>query len=161
VTALSVSGLPTGRFTFEGFLPQNKKNRKAQLESLAGETRTMIFYEAPHKLLATLEDLQAAFGPERRLTVCRELTKLHEQVVRTTVAGALEQFTRQGAKGEFVLILEGAAPAKREADPDQALERVARLREQGLSLKDASAQAAEEFGLKKRVLYELSLGKFR
>jgi 16S rRNA (cytidine1402-2'-O)-methyltransferase len=161
VTALSVSGLPTGRFTFEGFLPQNKKNRKAQLESLSGETRTMIFYEAPHKLLATLEDLQAAFGPERRLTVCRELTKLHEQVVRTTVAGALEQFTRQGAKGEFVLILEGAAPAKREADPDQALERVARLREQGLSLKDASAQAAEEFGLKKRVLYELSLGKFR
>jgi 16S rRNA (cytidine1402-2'-O)-methyltransferase len=160
VTALSVSGLPTGRFTFEGFLPQNKKNRKAQLDSLVHETRTMIFYEAPHKLLATLADLETAFGPDRRLTVCRELTKLHEQVVRTTIAGALEQFTQQGAKGEFVLILEGAPPAAQESgDPEQALERVAQLREQGLSLKEASAQAAEEFGLKKRVLYELSLGK--
>jgi 16S rRNA (cytidine1402-2'-O)-methyltransferase len=119
----------------------------------------MIFYEAPHKLMGTLSDLQTAFGGERRLTVCRELTKLHEQVVRTTIAGALEQFTQQGAKGEFVLILEGAAPQVEERDPEQALERVAQLRAEGLSLKEACAQAAEEFGLKKRALYELSLGK--
>ena len=86
--ALSVSGLPTGRFTFEGFLPLNKKNRRAQLEALAAEERTMIFYEAPHKLRATLDDLADALGPDRPLTVCRELTKLHEEVLRTTIAGA-------------------------------------------------------------------------
>lgn len=159
ITALSVSGLPTGRFTFEGFLPQNKKNRRAQLDSLAGESRTMIFYEAPHKLLDTLEDLRDAFGPDRRMTVCRELTKLHEQVLRTTVEGALAHFTEQGVKGEFVLILEGAAPKAQECDPEAALERVHTLREAGLSLKEAAAQAAEEFGMKKRTLYDLAIGK--
>lgn len=159
ITALSVSGLPTGRFTFEGFLPQNKKNRRAQLDSLTEETRTMIFYEAPHKLLATLEDLQSTFGPDRRITVCRELTKLHEQVLRATVGEALARFTEQGPKGEFVLVLEGAPPKRRECDPKAALERVSQLRGEGLSLKEAAAQAAGEFGMKKRALYDLAVGK--
>ena len=83
VNALAVSGLPTGRFTFEGFLPMNKKNRRAHLESLQGEARTMLFHEAPHKLLATLKDLAETFGPDRRVALCRELTKLHEEVLRT------------------------------------------------------------------------------
>ena len=160
VTALSVSGLPTARFTFEGFLPMNRKNRRAQLGSLGSETRTMIFYEAPHKLLATLEDLAEAFGPDRRLSVCRELTKLHEEVLRTTVGGALAHFEGTQPKGEFVLVLEGAAPAEQAAgDPDAALERVNRLREEGLSLKEAAAQAAAEFGLKKKQLYDMAVGK--
>ena len=160
VTALSVSGLPTARFTFEGFLPMNRKNRRAQLGSLRLETRTMIFYEAPHKLLSTLEDLAEAFGPDRRLSVCRELTKLHEEVLRTTVGGALAHFEGTQPKGEFVLVLEGAAPAEQAAgDPDAALERVNRLREEGLSLKEAAVQAAAEFGLKKKQLYDMAIGK--
>ena len=159
VTALSVSGLPTGRFTFEGFLPLNKKNRRAQLESLAEEQRTMIFYEAPHKLLATLEDLTDYFGGERRVAVCRELTKLHEEVLRTTLAEALAHFEQTPPKGEFVLVIAGAQPKVVEADPDAALARVFQLREEGLSLKEASAQAAGEFGLKKKALYDRAIGK--
>ena len=159
VTALSVSGLPTGRFTFEGFLPLNKKNRRAQLESLAEETRTMIFYEAPHKLLATLEDLADCFGGDRRVAVCRELTKLHEEVLRTTLEEAVAHFGEVAPKGEFVLVLEGAQPKAAEADPDGALARVFQLREEGLSLKEASAQAAAEFGMKKKALYDRAIGK--
>ena len=159
VTALSVSGLPTGRFTFEGFLPLNKKNRRAQLEGLAEEQRTMIFYEAPHKLLATLADLADCFGGDRRVAVCRELTKLHEQVLRTTLAQALAHFEETAPKGEFVLVIEGAQPKAAEADPDAALARVLQLREEGLSLKEASAQAAAEFGLKKKALYDRAIGK--
>ena len=92
VTALAVSGLPTGRFTFEGFLAMNKKNRRTHLEELKGERRTMIFYEAPHKLCATLDDLAEAFGPGRRISLCRELTKLHEEVRRTTLGEAAEWY---------------------------------------------------------------------
>ena len=159
ITALSVSGLPTGRFTFEGFLPMNKKNRRAQLEQLREECRTMIFYEAPHKLLATLEDLSEVFGGERRVAVCRELTKLHEEILRATLAEALEYFNGKGAKGEFVLVVEGAAPKEKECDPDAALARVEQLRTEGLSLKEAAAQAAAEFGMKKKALYDRAIGK--
>ncbi len=158
-TALSVSGLPTGRFTFEGFLPQNKKNRAAQLDSLDQESRTLVFYEAPHKLNATLADLRDAFGPQRRVALCRELTKLHEEVLRLTIAQAVDYFAAHEPRGEFVLVVEGRAPVEREADPDAALARVEQLRGQGLSLKDAAAQAALEFGLKKRQLYDMTLGK--
>ena len=105
--ALSVSGLPTGRFTFEGFLPLNKKNRRVRLDALADETRTMIFYEAPHKLRATLDDLADALGPDRRLAVCRELTKLHEEVLRTTIGEAQAHYAAQEPRGEFVLVAAG------------------------------------------------------
>ncbi len=160
ITALSVSGLPTGRFIFEGFLPMNRKNRRARLEELGNEERTMVFYEAPHKLTATLDDLRDTFGPDRRVAVCRELTKLHEQVLRTTLREATDYFVQTPPRGEFVLVVDGApTPAAQAGDPQQALKRVEQLRGEGWSLKDAAAQAAVEFGLKKRALYDLSLGK--
>ncbi len=157
--ALSVSGLPTGRFTFEGFLPLNKKNRRAQLEGLAEEERTMIFYEAPHKLRATLDDLADTFGPDRPLTVCRELTKLHEEVLRLTIGEAVEHYAAQEPRGEFVLVV-GGCPAGAEpveGSKDAALARVAQLRRAGTPLKAAAAQAAEEFGVKRRALYNQAL----
>ena len=160
VTALAVSGLPTGRFTFEGFLPTNKKNRRAQLDALRGEERTMIFYEAPHKLRATLDDLQETFGGARRVTLCRELTKLHEEILRTTLKQAAERYAESEPKGEFVLVVEGAPPAAPETvAPETALRRVEELREQGLSLKAAARQAAQELSLPKNKLYDLALGK--
>ena len=160
ITALAASGLPTGRFTFEGFLAMNRKNRRAHLESLAGERRTMIFYEAPHKLTATLEDLKTAFGPDRRVALCRELTKLHEEVRRTTLGEAAAWYEANPPRGEFVLVVEGAPEAAEEAPSwEDALERVARLREEGLSLRDAARQASRETGLPKNELYDRAVGK--
>ena len=154
VTALSVSGLPTGRFTFEGFLAMNKKNRRAHLEELRQERRTMIFYEAPHKLSATLADLAEVFGADRRIALCRELTKLHEEVRRTTLGEAIAWYGDNPPRGEFVLVVEGAAECTREAPTlEQGLERVARLRAEGMSLKDAARQVAKETGLPKNELY--------
>ena len=160
VTALAASGLPTGRFTFEGFLAMNKKNRRAHLEELVGERRTMIFYEAPHKLTATLDDLTAAFGPDRRISLCRELTKLHEEVRRTTLGEAAAWYEANPPRGEFVLVVEGAPEtAAAGPTPQDALARVAELREQGLSLRDAVKQAAKETGLPKNELYDRAVGK--
>ena len=154
ITALSVSGLPTGRFTFEGFLAMNKKNRRAHLEELRQEQRTMIFYEAPHKLNATLADLAEVFGPDRRISLCRELTKLHEEVRRTTLGEAVTWYEENPPRGEFVLVVEGAAESAKETPTlEQGLERVAQLRTEGLSLKDAARQAAKETGLPKNELY--------
>ena len=157
--ALSVSGLPTGRFTFEGFLPLNKKNRRAQLEGLADEERTMIFYEAPHKLRSTLDDLVQTFGPDRPLAVCRELTKLHEEVLRLTLGEAVERYAAQEPRGEFVLVVGGRPPQAEAADEGAALARGWELRRSGMQLKAAAAQAAEEFGVKKRTLYNQMLEK--
>lgn len=160
VTALSVSGLPTGRFTFEGFLPMNKKNRKAHLLSLTGEQRTMIFYEAPHKLSATLADLRDTFGGERRISLCRELTKLHEEVRRTTLDEAVAWYQANSPKGEFVLVVEGAQPVEEESvSPEDGLALVERYRSEGLSLRDAARRAAEETGLPRKELYDRALGK--
>ncbi len=160
VTALAASGLPTGRFTFEGFLAVNKKNRRAHLDALKNEERTMIFYEAPHKLKDTLSDLCAAFGPQRRIALCRELTKLHEEILRTTLEQAVAHYAQHDPKGEFVLVLEGAPPAQPETvSPEAALARVEALRQQGHSLKQAAKLAAEEFSLPKNKLYDFALGK--
>ena len=138
VTALAASGLPTGRFTFEGFLAMNKKNRRAHLEELVGERRTMIFYEAPHKLTATLDDLTAAFGPDRRISLCRELTKLHEEVRRTTLGEAVRWYAENPPRGEFVLVVEGAPESVEEAITlEDGLALVDRLRAEGRSLRDA------------------------
>ena len=154
VTALAVSGLPTGRFTFEGFLAMNRKNRAAHLESLRGERRTMIFYEAPHKLCATLDDLVHYFGPERRIALCRELSKLHEQVLRMTLGEAADYYRQQPPKGEFVLVVEGAPePEPEEISWEDAVERVLRLRADGLAMKAAARQVSEETGLSKNELY--------
>ncbi len=158
ITALSISGQSTGRFCFEGFLSTAKKSRREHLESLAGEQRTMIFYEAPHKLLATLESMAAVFGADRPVSLCRELTKLHEEVIRTTLGEAIARYQEQAPKGEFVLVVAGAAPAVQEtATPDDAAARVAALIEQGLSRKDAIKQTAKELDLPKNVVYDAAL----
>ena len=159
ITALAVSGLPTGRFTFAGFLAMNKKNRRAHLAALRDEERTMIFYEAPHKLRATLADLLEQFGPERRLTLCRELTKLHEEVRRTTLGAAAEFYETNPPRGEFVLVLEGAQPCRAvEVPMEQGVALVCALRASGLSLRDAVRQAAQQTGLPKNELYERAIG---
>ena len=158
ITALSISGLPTGRFCFEGFLSTAKKSRKEHLASLQGETRTMIFYEAPHKLLSTLQDLAEAFGNERKISLCRELTKLHEEVVRTTLGEAIEKYTANAPKGEFVLVVDGAAPAEKEVPTaEDAGEMVKRLMGEGLSRKDAIKQTAKALDLPKNVVYDAAL----
>ena len=158
ITALSISGQATGRFCFEGFLSTAKKSRREHLESLKREQRTMIFYEAPHKLVTTLEDLSEAFGPDRGISLCRELTKLHEEVVRTTLGEAVEKYTDNPPKGEFVLIVAGAAPEEKEipSETDAAVY-VARLMEQGLSRKDAVKQTAKDLNLPKNVVYDAAL----
>ena len=161
VTALAVSGQPTGRFTFEGFLPMNKKNRRARLEQLRGEERTLIFYEAPHKLAATLRDLADTLGPDRPVSLCRELTKLHEEVVRTTLEAAAERYRDEPPRGEFVLVVRGAEPREEApADWEDGLLLVERLREaEGLSLRDAVKRAAKELGLSRNELYDRAVGK--
>ena len=159
VTALAASGQPTGRFTFEGFLAMNKKNRRAHLESLRGEERTMIFYEAPHKLPATLADLREAFGADRRISLCRELTKLHEEVRRTTLGEAVDYYGEETPRGEFVLVVRGAQPEEEgECTLEDGLTLAERLREEeGLSLRDAVRQAAKELGLSRNELYRLAV----
>ena len=158
ITALSISGLPTGRFCFEGFLSTAKKSRKEHLESLIGETRTMIFYEAPHKLVSTLEDLSDTFGADRKISLCRELTKLHEEVVRTTLGEAIAKYTENAPKGEFVLVVDGAAPVKKEvATEEDAAGMVKRLMEEGMSRKDAIKQTAKALDLPKNVVYDAAL----
>ncbi|MBR4131858.1 MAG: 16S rRNA (cytidine(1402)-2'-O)-methyltransferase, partial [Oscillospiraceae bacterium] len=159
VTALCASGLPTGRFCFEGFLPTQKKERGARLTALQAETRTMIFYEAPHHLCATLEALCAAFGPQRRISLCRELTKLHEEYLRITLGEALAYYQKTPPRGEFVLVIDGAPEKNIKPDLDAALAEVDRLIASGVSRKDAAKQVAEHTGLKKNVLYERSLSE--
>ena len=158
ITALAVSGLPTGRFTFEGFLSTSKKSRREHLDALVQERRTMVFYEAPHKLLPTLQDFAAAFGPDRRIALCRELTKLHEEILRMTLKEAVRYYTDQPPRGEYVLVLEGAAvPAEPEVTLEDALERVAALMDGGMSRKDAVKEAARSLGFPKNVLYDAAL----
>ena len=158
ITALSISGQATGRFCFEGFLSTAKKSRREHLESLAGETRTMVFYEAPHKLLTTLEDMAEVFGKERPISLCRELTKLHEEVVRTTLGDAIDKYTEQPPKGEFVLVIAGAPEAPKEAaTADDAAARVKALMDTGISRKDAIKQTAKELNLPKNIVYDAAL----
>lgn len=158
ISALAVSGLPTGRFVFEGFLTVNKKSRRERLEVLKAEERTMIFHEAPHKLLTTLEDLSAAFGPERQVALCRELTKLHEETRRTTLGEAAAWYRETAPKGEFVLVVAGAPPRQAAAvSLEEAVGQVLALRAQGMRLKDAAKEVAEHTGLSKNELYAAAL----
>ncbi len=159
ITALSISGQATGRFCFEGFLSMSKKSRREHLDSLRSEKRTMIFYEAPHKLMNTLEDMAEVFGPERPISFCRELTKLHEEVIRTTIGQSIDHFTENPPKGEFVLVVAGA-PEEEKALPTavDAAARVSQLMAQGLSRKDAIRQTAKELALPKNAVYAAALG---
>ena len=158
ITALTLSGLPTGRFTFEGFLPMDKKERRARLEELSFETRTMLLHEAPHKLRATLADLEKTFGGTRRISLCRELTKRNENIHRTTIAGAVAYYTENEPRGEYVLVIEGG-DGKREASPTEALcliapaEHVAYYEKQGMKRMDAIKAAAKDRGMPKNELY--------
>jgi len=157
ISALAVSGLSTRRFTFEGFLPVNKKERREQLKQLKNEQRTMVFYEAPHKLLGTLEDLQEAFG-DRAVTLCREITKLHEETRRTTLDQAVAHYRENTPKGEFVLVIAGAEPAEEMAVTlEQGVEMVLARREAGERMKDAVRQVAADTGLNKNELYDAAL----
>ena len=158
ITALSISGQSTGRFCFEGFLSMSKKSRREHLDSLRTEKRTMIFYEAPHKLMNTLQDMAEVFGPERPISFCRELTKLHEQVLRTTLGESIQYYTENPPKGEFVLVLAGAPEEEKQAlSPADAAARVKELIAQGLSRKDAIKQTAQELDLPKNVVYSAAL----
>ena len=159
ITALSISGQATGRFCFEGFLSTAKKSRREHLESLIGEKRTMIFYEAPHKLMATLEDMAETFGSDRPISLCRELTKLHEEVIRTTLGGAITLYSQQSPRGEYVLVLAGAPEEEKVAlTTDDAASYVAKLMEGGMSRKDAIKQTAKDLNLPKNVVYDAALG---
>ena len=158
VTALAVSGQPTGRFVFEGFLPTNLRQRRERLEQLKGEERTVIFYEAPHKLRMTLGHLQEVFGPERSITLARELTKLHEEVVKTTLGEAVEYYENNNPRGEYVLVMAGASPAEaRPAPPtlDEAAQKARELMEGGMSASAAAKQAAQNTPFSKSQIYRL------
>lgn len=157
VTAMALSGFPSGRFTFEGFLSTAKKSRFEHLESLKNEQRTMIFYEAPHKLISTLRDMYGVFG-DRRIAVCRELTKLYEETLRMTLKEACEHFDATPPRGEFVLVLEGAQPeTKPETSLEDAVALVLTYRGEGLSLKEAVKKSAALTGFSKNVLYDQAL----
>lgn len=155
VSAFSLAGLESTRFTFEGFLSVNRKNRREHLDSLRAERRPMIFYEAPHKLLATLRDLADAFGEDRKISLCRELTKLHEEVRRMTLGEAAAYYEENPPRGEFVLVVAGAEE-KPEAGCtfEAALELVRARMAKGLSTKDAVKQVAKLTGFAKNLLYD-------
>ena len=161
VCALAASGLPTGRWCFEGFLSVNKKARREHLDALKDEKRSMIFYEAPHKLRTTLDDLCAAFGGDRRISLSRELTKLHEETLRMTLSEAVAYFAETAPRGEFVLIVEGAPDVVDEDAEDdrmaRALSAVQKRMENGETLKDAVKMVSADLGVKKNALYHLAL----
>lgn len=157
VTALVASGLPTARFVFEGFLPANKKGRRRQLEKMAQETRTIIFYESPHRIKDTLSDLIKIFG-ERQIAVARELTKKHEEIYRGKLSGALEYFSRQAVRGEFTMVVAGAekesAAEKTETDNRSITEQLKQLMQSGLDKKQAIKEVAKMRGVSKRDIYK-------
>ena len=157
ITALSVSGQDTGRFCFEGFLSTAKKQRLEHLNQVKNETRTMIFYEAPHKLLNTLKDFNEYFGADRSLTIARELTKLHEEVRLTTVGEALAYYTENAPKGEFVLVVAGGVFESEEQQ--LTLEQASQLcieimQQQNLPLKEAAKQVSGKTGFSKSEIYK-------
>lgn len=154
--ALVVSGLPTERFAFEGFLPRKGRQRRERLAAAAAETRTMVFYEAPHRLLSTLRDLAAVCGAARPVAIGRELTKLHEEVIRTTLGQAAELFASQDPRGEFVIVMAGVGDDN-EAAGDDELQRLLRDRlDQGSTTRDAVAAVVATTGEPKRRVYELA-----
>ena len=159
VSALALSGLPTGRFTFEGFLSVAKKSRFQHLNSLRDEKRTMIFYEAPHKLQNTLRDMLEVLG-DRPISLCRELTKLHEQVIRTTLKEAQSLYADAPPRGEFVLVVGGATQEEApEATLDQAVRIALELYDSGTPLKEAARAAAQQTGFAKNAVYSAVLEK--
>lgn len=159
VTALALSALVTGRFAFEGFITTNRHDRRERLTALKYEERTMIFYEAPHKLRQTLDDILEFMG-DRKITLCREMTKLNEEIIRTTVAEAVEMYKEKNPRGEYVLVLEGGICEKSEGDfPSNPEEHVKLYEAQGMKRMDAIKAAAKDRGVSKGVLYKELLGE--
>jgi 16S rRNA (cytidine1402-2'-O)-methyltransferase len=156
VTALVASGLPTGRYAFEGFLPRKGSGRTARLAEVAADRRTTLLYEAPHRLARTLADLVAACGEDRSVVVARELTKLHEEIWRGTLGAAVEWVGQHAPRGEIVVVLDGAPPPG-EADA-AAIEAAVRSQlDDGASPRDAAAAVASALGVPKRVAYEAAV----
>lgn len=156
-TAVAISGMPSGRFTFEGFLSVNKPSRREHLAELKNEKRTMVFYEAPHKLAQTLRDMYEAFG-DRNIALIKELTKIHETVERTTLKLASEKYSEVAPKGEFVLVIEGAGEDKTaRLSLEQAVSLAKLLTADGMSVNDAAKEAASQTGFKKSVIYKALL----
>ncbi len=156
LSALAVSGLPSGRFTFEGFLARKGSDRTRRLKSLETEERTMVFYESPHRTAATLGDFAQYFGEDRRAVVCRELTKLHEEVIRGTLAELRQWAQNTQVRGEIALVVAGA-PAPEAESAENLTEQVQELVDGGMRLKQAAGEIAERFGVSKRELYEATL----
>lgn len=154
LTALALSGLPTDRFAFEGFLP--RKGRVAAMRQLAAETRTLVFFESPHRIGDALKDLATAFGATRRAAVCRELTKMYEEVARGTLAELAERFA-DGARGEIVIVVDGAPAPAATADPASAVATVLELAAGGIRMKEAAADVAGATGLNAKALYEAAI----
>ena len=158
VSALALSGLSTVRFAFEGFLPAQKSDRRKRLEAVANDDRTLIFYEAPHKLRATLDDMAEIFGSERKISLCRELTKLNEEAHRTTISGAVETYKQKDPRGEYVLVVEGGNGKPKEENPLLSLspeDHVAHYENQGMKRMDAIKSAAKDRGMSKSELYKI------
>ena len=159
INALTLSALPTGKFVFEGFLPVKGKERRDRLEFLSKEERTMILYEAPHKIAATLSDLCRYFGGERKISLCRELTKLNEEVLRTTLEAAASMYSENQPKGEFVLVIEGAVIAADDqpVTDEIILGKIEEYISEGHSSSDAVKTVSKELGLSKNTVYSLYL----
>jgi 16S rRNA (cytidine1402-2'-O)-methyltransferase len=160
VCALAQSGLPSGKWCFEGFLPTDRKSRKQRLEVLQNETRTCILYEAPHRLKATLRDLAEALG-DRRIAMSREITKLHEECLRMTLTEAVSYYEENDPRGEYVLVIDGAEENAGKESPEQLMERALaltqELSESGMTLRDAVKHAAKQTGVRKNQLYQKAL----
>lgn len=158
INALALSALSTGKFVFEGFIPVNKADRRERISFLSKETRTLIVYEAPHKLRSTLADLAASFGEDRKISLCREMTKLNEEVMRTTLGRAVKEYETRGPKGEYVLIIEGADPKKySEEDTRTPKERVSAYIDSGMDKREAVKLVAKEMGVPKNIVYSETL----
>ena len=158
VSALALSGLSTVRFAFEGFLPAQKNDRRKRLEAVANDDRTLIFYEAPHKLRATLDDMAEIFGTDRTIALCRELTKLNEEAMKLTLADAVKYYKEKEPRGEYVLVIEGGSGKAKEENPLLSLspeEHVAHYEAQGVKRMDAIKMAAKDRGMPKSELYKL------
>lgn len=157
VTALAISGLPSDRFTFAGFLPAKSKARVAQLQRLATQTQTLIFYESPHRLLAALQDMATVLGGDRAIVITRELTKLHETIWRGDINAALTHYTEQPPKGEFSLVVAGATVEPETWSDEQLRAKLVDLMNQGMTRSQASRDLAQHTNLPRRQLYQLSL----
>ncbi len=162
VSALALSGLPTGKFAFEGFLSAKKTERVARLKEVSGEERTLVFYEAPHKLKATLADMKEILGYDRRISICRELTKINEEILVTTLSSACEYYDKNEPRGEFVLVLEGGKKEDASENPLSSLsahEHVEYYEKSGMDRREAIKAAAKDRGMPKSVFYKLLINE--